>query len=155
MLGQGVAQSLARIAIHLVFSTKNRERWLHDAFRPELFGYMATVGRNLGCEVFRVGGVADHVHLAIDLGRTRCVADFVKQVKQSSSVWMKERSTSCRGFEWQAGYGAFSVGQSQLPKLVEYIGRQEEHHRRVGFREEYLGLLEKYGLSGDERYLWD
>ena len=116
---------------------------------------MATVGRGLGCEVFRIGGVADHVHLAIDLGRTVCVADFVKRVKQASSVWLKEQSAVHRGFEWQAGYGAFSVGQSQLPKLVEYIERQEEHHRRLNFREEYVGLLDKYGLSGDERYLWD
>ena len=155
MLGEGVAQSLARIAIHLVFSTKNRERWLDDSLRPELFGYMATVGRGLGCEVFRIGGVADHVHLAIDLGRTVRVADFVKRVKQASSVWLKERSSGHRGFEWQAGYGAFSVGQSQLARLVDYIDHQEEHHRKVGFREEYLRLLEKYGLPTDERYLWD
>jgi len=85
--------------------------------------------------------VTDHVHLAIDLGRTVCVADFAKRIKQASSVWLKEQSREHHRFEWQAGYGAFSVGQSQLPKLIEYIDNQEEHHRKVGFREEYLRLL--------------
>lgn len=122
-------QSLSRILIHVVFSTKNREPSLSNSVRPGLFGYLAAVGRDLGCEVFRVGGVADHVHLAIDLGRTVAIAEFVKKVKQTSSVWLKEQPDGPRHFEWQAGYGAFSVGQSQLDALLGYIEKQEERHR--------------------------
>lgn len=155
MLDADMPQSLASPLIHIVFSTKHREKWLDDDLRPSLFAYMATVGRDLGCEVFRVGGVSDHVHLAVDLSRTITIADFVKKVKQTSNVWLKQQSRSHASFEWQAGYGAFSVGRSQLSKLTDYIERQEEHHRRLSFKEEYLALLAKYGVTGDERYLWD
>lgn len=91
-------QSLARILVHVVFSTKHREPVLSPEIRPKLHGYLATVGCELGCEVFRVGGVADHVHLAIDLGRTIAVASFVQKVKQTSSVWLKELSGGPRHF---------------------------------------------------------
>ena len=148
-------QSLSRLLVHLVFSTKHREPRLDDALRPSLFVYMAEIGRDLGCEVYRVGGVADHVHLAVELSRTITAADFVKKVKQASNVWLKRRSKRHDGFEWQVGYGVFSLGQSQLSKLTDYIDRQEEHHRRQTFQEEYLALLVKYGVTPDERYLWD
>ena len=148
-------QSLARILVHVVFSTKHREPVLSPEIRPKLHAYQATVGRELGCEVFRVGGVADHVHLAIDLGRTMAVATFVRKVKQTSSVWLKEQSGGPRHFEWQAGYGSFSVGQSQLDALLEYVSNQEEHHRKVTFQDEYRALLGKYGIEADERYVWD
>lgn len=149
-----MAQSPARIYLHLVFSTKNRERWLDDDLRPGLFAYLATLGRDFGCEVYRVGGISDHVHLAIDLGRTITVADLVGRLKSSSSVWLRKQRRSHEAFEWQAGYGAFSVGQSNLPALLSYIDEQETHHRRVGFQDEYRALLAKYGVKGDERYLW-
>jgi REP element-mobilizing transposase RayT len=99
--------------------------------------------------------VADHVHLAVDLARTVTLADPVKKVKQTSSVWIKEQPGGSKSFEWQVGYGAFSIGQSQLAALLEYIGTQEEHHRTKTFQEGYLILLAKYGMQGDERYLWD
>ncbi|MCW1922720.1 IS200/IS605 family transposase [Luteolibacter arcticus] len=148
-------QSLARILVHVVFSTKNREPVLSPEIRPHLFGYLATVGRDLGCEVFRVGGVADHVHLAIDLGRTVTIANFVQKVKQTSSGWLKEQEGGPRHFEWQTGYGSFSVGQSQLEALLNYVSNQEEHHRKITFQDEYRALLKKYGVDVDERYVWE
>jgi REP element-mobilizing transposase RayT len=150
-----MAQSLARILVHVVFSTKNREPVLLPEIRAKLHGYLASVGRDLGCEVFRVGGVADHVHLAIDLGRTITVANFVQKVKQTSSVWLKEQPGGPRHFEWQTGYGGFSVGQSQLDVLLDYVAKQEERHRKVTFQDEYRALLRKYGIEADERYVWD
>ncbi len=153
-LSSDVPQSLARLLIHVVFSTKNREPVLSADVRPALFSYLAAVGRDLGCEVFRVGGVVDHVHMAMDLG-TVTIAEFVKKVKQTSSVWLKEQPGGPRHFEWQAGYGAFSVGQSQLAALVRYVGRQEAHHRKQTFQEEYRKLLAKYGVEADERYVWN
>ena len=109
----------------------------------------------MGCDVFRVGGVADHVHLAVDLARTVSIAEFVKRIKQSSSVWMKDQPGAGPDFEWQAGYGAFSLGQSQLEGLLKYIEGQEEHHRTRSFQEEYRDFLAKYGITADQRYLWD
>ena len=96
MLTSLMPQSLARILIHVVFSTKNRDPMLMDSIRPRVFGYLATVGRDMGCEVFRVGGMPDHVHLAVALSRTISVAEFVKKVKQTSSSWMKEQGSSPR-----------------------------------------------------------
>ena len=148
-------QSLARLLVHVVFSTKHREPLLTDDLRPNLYGYLSSVGRDLGCEVFRVGGVADHVHLAVDLSRTITIADFVKKVKQTSSAWIKEQPGRHRDFEWQAGYGAFSIGQSQLAALLKYIDGQEEHHRTKTFQEEYRDFLARYGIQPDERYVWD
>jgi len=149
-----MSQSLARILIHIVFSTKNREALLLDSIRPWVFGYLATVGREMGCDVFRVGGMPDHVHLAVALSRTISVAEFVKKVKQTSSSWMKERG-SCPRFEWQAGYGAFSIGESQVEPLIHYIDHQATHHRKKTFQEEFRAMVAKYGMVGDERYLWD
>lgn len=150
-----VPQSLARLIIHVVFSTKNRARFLTEDIRPRSFAYLATVGRDMDCEVFRVGGVEDHVHLAANLARTASIAEFAKRIKQSGSVWMKNQPGVSSDFEWQAGYGAFSLGQSQLEGLLKYIERQEEHHRTRSFQEEYRDLLAKYGINADERYVWD
>jgi putative transposase len=149
-----MAQSLARILVHVVFSTKNREPMLSDAMRQDVFAYMATVGRDLGCEVYRVGGMPDHVHLAVGLSRTLAVAGFVKKVKQTSSLWINGQGKNPR-FEWQSGYGAFSIGESQLQTLIHYIEQQEVHHRTKTFQEEYRAMLEKYRIESDERYVWD
>jgi len=97
----------------------------------------------------------DHVHLAIQLPRTLTVADFVKKVKTTSSAWIKTQAENHSGFAWQAGYGVFSLGASQLQVLTHYIDRQEEHHRVKSFQEEYREFLGKYGVEYDERYVWD
>ncbi|MEO7098524.1 MAG: IS200/IS605 family transposase [Luteolibacter sp.] len=150
-----MSQSLARILLHIVFSTKDREPRLDAAIRPGVFAYLAEVGRDMGCEVYRVGGMPDHVHLAIQLPRTVTVSDFVRKVKATSSAWIKKQNPSHAGFSWQAGYGVFSLGASQLQVLTRYIDRQEEHHRARGFKEEYREFLAKYGVEYDERYVWD
>ena len=148
-------QSLARVILHVVFSTKHRAPFITEGLRPKLYGYLASVGRDLGCEVYRVGGVADHVHLAVVLSRTVTIADLVKKLKQTSSAWVKEQPGAPGDFEWQAGYGVFSIGESQLAALLKYIDEQEEHHRTKTFQEEYLLFLGKYGIKPDERYVWD
>ena len=148
-------QSLAHILVHLVFSTKNREPWLALALRPSLPAYLAEVARSTGCGCHRVGGVFDHVHLAITLARTITVATVVETVKTSSSKWIKTQSPTVPGFAWQRGYGAFSVGPSDRDTLCSYIDNQEEHHRMRSFQDEYRTFLTKYGLTYDERYVWD
>ena len=111
--------------------------------------------RNAECECYRVGGVADHVHLAVRIGRTVTAADLIGELKTSSSKWLKTQSPGLAGFAWQRGYGAFSVGPADLEALRQYIDHQEEHHRTRSFEDEYRGFLKKYGIEYDERYVWD
>jgi putative transposase len=148
-------QSLNRVIVHLVFSTKDRRPWIDTSVRSSLHAYLATVVRTSGCDCFRAGGVADHVHLAVNLTRTISVADLVQELKTSSSAWIKTQSADLRDFAWQRGYGAFSVGPGDLDAVIAYIDRQEEHHRTKSFEEEYLAFLAKYGIEHDERYVWD
>lgn len=150
-----MAQSLSLILIHVVFSTKDRVPLLDSSVRPSLYAYLASVARNADCECFRVGGVADHVHLAIGLSRTVTVAKLIEELKTSSSKWLKSQSPGLMRFAWQRGYGSFSVGPSDLNALVQYIDHQEEHHRTRTFQEEYRAFLTKYGIPFDERYVWD
>jgi putative transposase len=148
-------QSLAYLLTHIVFSTKDRAPVLDPVVRPALHAYLATVSRNVDCECFRVGGVVDHVHLAVRLSRTITVAQLIEELKTSSSKWLKTQSPALTSFSWQRGYGAFSVGPSDLDALLHYIDTQEEHHRTRTFQDEYRAFLKKYGISYDERYVWD
>ncbi len=147
-------QSLAQIYLHIVFSTKDRSSFLHDkAIQADAHNYLGGTCNKLGCQVLRVGGVADHVHVLCRLGRTMAVADLVKELKRNSSQWLKDRSGE--PFYWQNGYGAFSVSPGHVEALRAYIANQEEHHRTESFQDEYRRLLTKYGLEWDERYVWD
>jgi putative transposase len=148
-------QSLDKVLLHLVFSTKDRFPCLGASVRPALHAYLATVSRNAGCECPRAGGVADHVHLAIQFPRTMTIAVLVEELKTASSKWLKTQAPELSGFAWQRGYGVFSVGPSDLDALLAYIDRQEEHHRTRTFQEEYRAFLTKYRVEYDERYAWD
>ncbi len=148
-------QSLSLVIIHVIFSAKERRPFLDPGTRPKLHAYLATVARNIGCEAYRVGGVADHVHLAIRLSRTVTIADLVEALKTSSSKWVKTQSPDLAAFSWQRGYGCFSVGPSDLEPLRAYIDDQENHHRTRTFQDEFRMFLKKYGVEYDEAYVWD
>lgn len=148
-------QSLSQVIIHVIFSTKDRRPFLDPDTRPKLHAYLATVARNMDCETYRVGGVADHVHLAIRLSRTVTIADLVRELKTSSSKWMKSQSTELAAFAWQRGYAGFSVGPSDVNALKEYIDSQEKHHQSLTFQDEIRMFLKKYSVEYDEAYVWD
>lgn len=148
-------QSLSRVLVHLVFSTKHRERFLTPSIQKELHPYLAGTLDRIDCPSLQVGGVEDHVHLLFGLSRTRTVAEVVEKLKTSSSKWLKAKEARFAAFHWQSGYGAFSVSQSDAGKVVDYIRNQEEHHRKLTFQDEYRRLLERYRVSFDERYVWD
>ncbi len=148
-------QSLIQVILHLIFSTKDRHRWLDAAIALRLHAYLATVVRDQDSEAYRVGGTADHVHLAVRLGRTISQAELIEGIKTSSSSWIKKQGPSYSGFYWQRGYGAFSIGYSQLEALLHYLDTQEEHHKSKSFQEEYREMLQRYHLEFDERYVWD
>jgi len=148
-------QSLSLLLIHVIFSTRDRKPFLDLPVRNNLHAYLATVARNADCECYCVGGVADHVHLAIRLSRSMTMAKLVGELKTSSSKWLKTQSPELAAFAWQHGYGAFSVGPSDLGALRQYIETQEDHHRKYTFQDELRVMLVKYGIAHDERYMWD
>lgn len=148
-------QSLSNILIHLIWSTKGRHPWLEPGIREKTHAFLAGAVRQCDCEAYRVGGVADHVHLAVRLSRTVSVSDLVKEIKTASSKWAKTQDAARHDFAWQQGYGAFSLGMSQKDALLHYIDTQEEHHRTRTFQDEYRAFLAKYGIDYDERYVWD
>ena len=148
-------QSLSQVILHIVFSTKERRPWLDAEIRSRIHAYLATVCRDCDCPAYRVGGASDHIHIATRLSRTISQAGLLEKIKKTSSAWIKHQGNQYSGFFWQAGYRGFSIGQSQLEKLLRYIERQEEHHRTHTFQEEYRNLLRKYHIEFDERYIWD
>jgi putative transposase len=149
-------QSLAQIHLHLVFSTKNRYPFqLDHQYRDAMHAYLATVCSTMESPSLRVGGVADHVHLLVSFGRVGSVAELIRELKRSSSKWIKTQSKDLGKFEWQHGYGAFSVSPSHVEVLIEYIKNQETHHRKMTFQDEFRKLLKKYSVQYDERYVWD
>jgi putative transposase len=149
-------QSLSQIYIHLVFSTKNRQPFINDAIAPELYAYMASVFYyECKSPAKIIGGVEDHVHVLFNLSRTWAVAGVVEAIKTSSSKWIKKKGENLHLFQWQTGYGAFSVSRSNLQTVTNYILNQKEHHRKSGFQDEFRGLLKKHDVDYDEEYVWD
>jgi putative transposase len=150
-----MAQSLSSILIHLVFSTKNREPFITPEIEKELHPYMAKIFRELKSPSLAIDGTSDHLHILFSLGRVIKVADLVEEVKTESSKWIKTKGREFKNFHWQRGYGAFSIGQSNLVSLERYIYAQKQHHRRVTFQDEYRKFLNAYEIDFDERYVWD
>ena len=149
-------QSLAKVILHIVFSTKNRTPRLRDAdLRGELYAYQATVLKQIDSPALLINGVEDHIHVLCLLSRSRALKDLVQEAKTATSKWIKRKATSCRDFHWQGGYGAFSVSESKVADVKRYITNQESHHRRMTFQEEFRQLCERHGVELDERYAWD
>ena len=150
-----MAQSLSKILLHLVFSTKNRANIIPKEIENKLHAYLAGICRANGSNAFRVGGTANHVHIACTLPRTMTISKLLEEIKKSSSVWIKAQHTDCQYFSWQAGYGAFSLGESQLETLIKYIDKQHEHHEKLNFKDEFRNFLQKYKMEYNEKYIWD
>jgi REP element-mobilizing transposase RayT len=148
-------QSLSKVILHVIFSTKNREPWLDSGVRRRMHAYLATICRDFGADLVHVGGISDHVHILMTLPRTVSQSELVEKIKKTSSKWIKGLDARYRGFFWQRGYGAFSVSPSQLEAVLAYIGEQQQRHRTRTFQEEYRDMLRKHDLKFDERYLWD
>jgi REP element-mobilizing transposase RayT len=148
-------QSLAKIYVHLVFSTKNRERVIPDEIREGLHAYMGGTLKGMDCLPVEINTEPDHAHVLFLLGRTVALSEVVGGLKKSATEWLREHGAGLRGFHWQAGYGAFSVSQSAVEEVREYIRNQREHHRVKTFQEEFRAFLRKYEIEFDERYVWD
>ena len=149
-------QSLSQIYIHLVFSTKNHKPFVDETIQPELYAYMAKILYDeCSSPAEIIGGVEDHVHVLLSLSRTCTVAHLVEMVKKRSSKWIKTKGDRFHEFQWQTGYGVFSVSSSRVDEVTKYIANQREHHQKRAFKDEFRGFLDKYGIDYDERYVWD
>jgi|GEM_PF-440513 len=136
-------QSLAKNLVHLIFSTKKRTPWLTTNVRKGLYAYMAGILKQWKSPAIVIGGVADHVHILFSLSKNFSLAKVVEEVKKGRSKWLKQQGPEFRLFYWQAGYGAFSVSQSMVAMVKEYIEDQERHHRRKSFQDEFRAFLKK------------
>jgi putative transposase len=156
MGGSSMAQSLAQVYLHLVFSTKNRARLLRNrTILQNAHAYLAGTCNNLDCPALIVGGIEDHVHILCRLGKTVSVSILIRELKRESSKWAKEQSPQLADFYWQLGYGAFSISPGHVDALIGYISNQAEHHKTETFQDEFRRLLKKYKVEYDERYVWD
>ena len=151
-----MAQSLSQLYVHIVFSTKNRQPFLQDQnVRDSVFAYMAGICRNLDSPSNIIGGTDDHVHGLVRLSRKIRVSDLLRDLKRDTTAWIKLEWRQLGEFQWQAGYGAFSVSPGHVLALTKYIENQEEHHRKVTYQDEFRKLCQKYEIALDERYAWD
>jgi putative transposase len=148
-------QSLVRNYLHIVFSTKYRQPIIKDSIAPRLYQYMGGICRALDSSAIKIGGHYDHVHILCMMSRTISVAELVKKIKGSSSAWVKSVDDELAKFQWQNGYGAFSVGENYVFSVSEYISNQSVHHGNVDFKQEFLAILREHKMEFEEKYLWD
>lgn len=149
-----MANSFLSLQVHVVFSTKNRERWISPQVECEVWAYLAGIIKNQGGKALQIGGIEDHVHLLLAMPATLALSNLVKSIKGDSSKWISQTWPSMREFRWQDGYGAFTVGQSQIADTIAYIKNQRQHHQRKSFEEEYKAFLKVHGIGADDKYIF-
>lgn len=150
-----MASTLTRILVHVTFSTKRRAPTIPEALEPELFAYIGGICRRMDSPLITISGVPDHVHMLVSLAKTTMLADLMLNIKRDSSKWMKARSPDLAEFAWQDGCFAFSIGESGVEALKNYIAIQKEHHKTVDFKDELRAFFRKYAIEWDERYVWE
>ena len=150
---EDMAHSGGNIVLHLIFSTKRRERLITKEIRQDLFAYLGGIVREMRGTALIINGTADHVHMLVRIRPAQSAAEVVRVVKANSCRWVHEKWKM--SFAWQTGYGVFSVSESNVAAVSRYIADQEKHHRTKTFQEEYVAFLKKNHVAYDERYLWD
>ncbi len=150
-----MSHTYVHLLVHCVFSTKERRGFLTGDVRQALWPYLGGIARNNGMKAIAVGGAEDHCHLLLSIDSKRSIAEAVQRVKGNSSRWLRQRFPGLDKFAWQKGYGAFSIGISQVEDTVRYINAQIAHHRHKTFKEEFLAFLKRHKVDYDPRYIWD
>jgi REP element-mobilizing transposase RayT len=138
--------------VHIVFSTRNRKDLISIENQPLLWAYVAGIGKNIGAQMLKIGGIANHMHSLIGLSASLSLAAGIQKIKANSSKWMHENGV--KDFEWQQGYGASSVSASSLDSVIPYIENQAEHHAKHTFEDEFRSLLMRYHVPFNERYVF-
>ena len=149
-----MGHTASNILVHIIFSTKSRSPLITDDIADDLRAYMGGIIREMDGRALAINGVSDHVHLLVRVPAARSIAEVMRVVKANSSKWVHEKWPERKTFAWQSGYGAFSVSESNLGAVQRYIARQEQHHQKQSFQEEFLQFLKKNNVAYDERYIW-
>ena len=148
-----MSHTFSNLLFHLVWSTKNREPFINKNIKNRFHSYIRAVIEREGANLLFINGVEDHVHLLIAMPLTLLIPDLIEKIKPTSTKWCIKTFPEIKGFKWQEGYGAFTVGKSNLQAVINYIKNQEEHHKTVTFEEELISLLEAQGISYDRKHL--
>ncbi len=143
-----------QIFYQIVFSTKYRNPTINEENEKELYKYISGIIKNKNGKLYRINSMTDHIHIFCDLHPTKCLSDFVKDIKTSSNTWMKQSGLFPEFTEWQVGYGAFTYNVRDKQMIINYVKNQKEHHKKESFEEEYKRLLEENGIEFEEKYLW-
>ncbi|HEX7470201.1 MAG TPA: IS200/IS605 family transposase [Verrucomicrobiae bacterium] len=150
-----MAHTYTDLLVHVIFSTKDRTSLLDAELKPRLFPYMGGIIRELGATALLINGPTDHVHILLLLPAKIGLSEIVGKVKANSSGWVHREFPKCQSCAWQTGYAAFTVSHSQKQSVLDYIANQEEHHRKLSFKEELIAFLKKHEVEYDEKYLWE
>ena len=150
-----MANTYTQIHIQAVFAVKRRECLIKDPWRNDLYKYIGGIIRNQGHKVLAINGMPDHIHIFFGMKPVQALSELIKYVKGDSSEWVNQQRFIRTRFSWQEGFGAFSYSRSQISNVISYIDRQEEHHSRTSFREEYLHFLKTFDVEYDARYLFE
>jgi REP element-mobilizing transposase RayT len=148
-------QSLSKVYVHIIFSTKNRKNLIDNRIEKTLYEYLGGICKGLDCNPVMVGGHKNHIHILCLLSRKVTQMKLLEEVKKQSSKWIKTKDHAYANFYWQDGYGIFSVNSTETDKVIDYIRLQAEHHKHKSFQDEFLDFLKKYQVPFDERYIWD
>lgn len=150
-----MANTFSQLYVHAVFAVKGRESIINSKFKDELYKYICGIVNNHHQKVYAINGMPDHIHILLNIKPNCLLSDLMRDVKASSSKWINTNKYVMGKFQWQEGFGAFSVSQSQLDKVIAYIDNQETHHQKLSFIQEYIGLLNSYKIEYDEKYVFD
>ena len=149
-----MSQSLCKIYLHIIFHVKTTSPTIDETHWTRVHSYIGQLVNTTGCQVIRVGGVEDHIHVVCILSRNETVAHLVEEIKRNSSRWLKELDEKYKSFAWQGGYAAFSISQSIIERTIEYVSNQKAHHQKYSFQDEYLQFLKTYNVDYDEKYVF-
>ena len=152
--GYSMAKTYTQLYIHIVFSVKHRQNLIHKSWKEELYKYITGIVKGKSQKLYSIGGVENHIHILVSIKPGISISDLVKYIKHGSNLWIQEKRFMRGKFEWQEGFGAFTVSSSQLKKTITYINNQEQHHRRVSFEEEYVEFMRKYEIEYEDKYLF-
>jgi REP element-mobilizing transposase RayT len=149
-----MANTFTSLHYHIIFSTKNRERWIDQAVEQRIWEYLGGIARQNDMKALQIGGIEDHVHLVIGIPASLAVSKALQFLKGGSCRWIHETFPELARFQWQDGYAAFAVSKSQVPDVVRYVANQREHHKGLTFQDEYKAFLQRHDIDFDERYVW-
>lgn len=150
-----MANTYSQLYIHVVFAVKGRESSISNKFKDELYKYICGIVTNNHQKVYAINGMPDHLHILISIKPNCLLSNLVRDIKANSSKWINQKNMVLGKFQWQEGFGSFSVSESQISKVINYIEKQEEHHRIKSFRQEYIDFLKSYKIDFNEQYLFE